>query len=225
MEKILIVEDDENINDLMKMYLEKEGYEVYSFLEGNAALDSVEKIKPDIILLDLMLPDTDGYNVCTKIRKKLQTPIIMVTAKGEVFDKVLGLELGADDFLVKPFDPKELIARIRAVLRRSFSKIDQDLAEQVNFENLSINKSNYSVIYHNEKLELPPKELELLYFLALHPNKVFTRDQLLDEIWGYEYFGESRTVDVHVKRLREKFTQNDSWQIKTVWGVGYKFQS
>ncbi len=221
--KVLVVDDDYNIADLIRMYLEKEQYEIKVAYGGKSALDIYYSWTPDLILLDLMLPEIDGWEVCKQIRKTSSIPIIMLTARGETFDKVLGLELGADDYMVKPFEPKELLARVKAVLRRTM-KIDQ-IKEEVVYPNLTINKSNYSIIYKESKMEIPPKELELLFYLATHPNQVFTREQLLEKIWGYDFMGDSRTVDVHIKRLREKFNdQQKRWEIKTVWGVGYKFE-
>lgn len=221
--KILIVEDDSNIAELVKIYIEKEGYEGRVCRSGKLALLEVNNFQPDLMILDIMLPDLNGIEVCKQIRGRSQLPIIMLTAKGETFDKVLGLELGADDYIVKPFDPKELVARIKAVLRRFNPKVN--VAEEVRFKDLMINKQTYLVLYKEQRLELPPKELELLFFLAAHPNIVFTRDQLLEKIWDYEYMGDSRTVDVHVKRLREKLCNEPmEWDIKTVWGVGYKFE-
>lgn len=221
-QKIMVVDDDENIAELMSLYLEKEGYKIEKYYSAREALENFRTFTPDLILLDIMLPEMNGYDVCKTIRRISDIPIIMVTAKGETFDKVLGLELGADDYIVKPFDGKELTARVKAVLRR-YQSTPQESKEIV-YPNLTIDLSQYSLIYHGRRLEIPPKELELLYFLAVHPNQVFTREQLLDEIWGYDYIGESRTVDVHIKRLREKLNKEDPWQIKTVWGVGYKFQ-
>lgn len=220
--KIMIVDDDTNISELMTLYLDKEGYETHTFPNGRVALKAFGELAPDLLLLDIMMPEMDGYEVLTEIRKSSKVPVIMVTAKGETFDKVLGLELGADDYLVKPFDPKELLARVKAVIRRYSDPVEEK--DVVVVPNLSIDKSDYVVTYHGTKLELPPKELELLYHLVSNPNRVYTREQLLDSIWGYEYIGETRTVDVHIKRLREKFQDDDSWEIKTVWGVGYKFQ-
>lgn len=221
-QKIMVVDDDENIAELMSLYLEKEGYKIEKYYNAREALENFRTFTPDLMLLDIMLPEMNGYDVCKTIRRISDIPIIMVTAKGETFDKVLGLELGADDYIVKPFDGKELTARVKAVLRR-YQSTPQESKEIV-YPNLTIDLSQYSLIYHGRRLEIPPKELELLYFLAVHPNQVFTREQLLDEIWGYDYIGESRTVDVHIKRLREKLNKEDPWQIKTVWGVGYKFQ-
>lgn len=223
--KILIVDDDINISELIALYVEKEGYETQKADSGPAAIEAFEKFMPDLVILDIMLPGIDGYDVCKEIRKHSAVPIIMLTAKGEVFDKVLGLELGADDYMIKPFDPKELIARIKAVLRRHMkSHQQQNTRNRILLDNLTIDKDNYSVTYMGELMELPPKELEVLYFLASHPKQVFTREQLLDKIWGYDFVGDTRTVDVHIKRLRDKFEGDHSWQIKTVWGVGYKFE-
>ena len=222
--RVLIVDDDPNINQLIKLYLEKEGYETDTAMRGDDALNQFKKNPPHIVLLDLMLPGMDGWQVCREIRKISTIPIIMLTAKDETFDKVLGLELGADDYVAKPFDMKELVARIKAVSRR-FQAADAPEKELV-FPGLTININQYTVMYMGKELEMPPKELELLYFLASHPGMVFTREQLLEQVWGYDYFGDSRTVDVHVKRLREKLTEGEKlgWQIKTVWGVGYKFE-
>lgn len=227
-QKILIVDDDVNIAELISLYLTKECFDTRIVHDGEMALEVYDSYEPNLILLDLMLPGIDGYQVCREIRTKANTPIIMLSAKGEVFDKVLGLELGADDYLLKPFDTKELVARVKAVLRRyqpapAPSESPSNL-KCVSYEDLVINLSNYSVLYHNEPLEMPPKELELLYFLASSPNQVFTREQLLDHIWGYEYIGDTRTVDVHVKRLRAKIKDHSSWKIATVWGIGYKFE-
>ncbi len=224
--KILIVDDEENICELVRLYIEKEGFEAVIAGDGQEAVAKFTTEKPDLILLDVMLPIKDGWQVCREIRAQSNVPIIMLTAKGETFDKVLGLELGADDYVVKPFEPKELIARIRAVLRRSAGS-DEEKADddELKFDGLRINQSTYEVYIDDKKVEMPPKEFELLYFLAKNTNKVFTRDQLLDEIWGYEFFGDSRTVDVHIKRIREKLEGKDrSWALKTVWGVGYKFE-
>ncbi len=222
--KILIVDDDTNIADLISLYLNKEGYETKEIYNGRKALDLFSTFTPNLVLLDIMLPELDGYEVCKEIRRVSKVPIIMLTAKGETFDKVLGLELGADDYIVKPFEPKELVARVKAVLRRYEPKDNTDKTKQIVVPNMSINFSTYTVIYHENTLELPPKEFELLYFLASHPNQVFTREQLLDKIWGYEFMGDTRTVDVHIKRLREKMTYEDTWGLKTIWGVGYKFE-
>ena len=224
--KILIVDDEENICELVRLYIEKEGFDAIIANDGQEAVAKFNKEKPDLILLDIMLPIKDGWQVCREIRAQSKVPIIMLTAKGETFDKVLGLELGADDYVVKPFEPKELIARIRAVLRRSADSVDEKADEdELSFDGLKINQSTYEVYIDDKKVEMPHKEFELLYFLAKNTNKVFTRDQLLDEIWGYEFFGDSRTVDVHIKRIREKLEgENRTWALKTVWGVGYKFE-
>ncbi len=221
-QKILVVDDDKHIAELISLYLEKEGYEAKEAYDGREAVKEVTELKPDLVILDLMLPGLDGYQVCAEVRKTSNVPIIMLTAKGETFDKVLGLELGADDYMVKPFDSKELVARVKAVLRRYEPKQQED-GTILKYPNLEINFSNYSVTYYGKSLEFPPKEFELLYYLAEHPNRVFTREQLLDQIWGYEYIGDTRTVDVHVKRIREKLNQEDAWGILTVWSVGYKF--
>ncbi len=226
-QRILITDDDENIVELISLYLAKEGYEVKSASDGREALAALDSFKPSLIVLDVMMPEMDGYEVCREVRKTSTTPIIMLTAKGETFDKVLGLELGADDYMVKPFDPKELVARVKAVLRRIDQKNEPQSVKRTTYEGLSVNLSNYSVLYKGEEIEMPPKELELLYFLSANPNQVFTREQLLNQIWGYEYFGDTRTVDVHIKRIREKINPEDEglgWNIKTVWGVGYKFE-
>jgi two-component system OmpR family response regulator len=221
--KVLVVDDDVNICELLRLYLEKEGYEVETVYNGKSGLEAFGRFAPNIVILDIMLPGIDGWQVCREIRKVSNIPVIMLTAKGETFDKVLGLELGADDYIVKPFEPKELVARVKAVLRRSERK-DFDVQEVV-YPNLVVNKTNYTVKLNGRELELPPKELELLFFLASNPNKVFTREQLLEHVWGYDFFGDSRTVDVHIKRLREKIDLPDQpWQLKTVWGVGYKFE-
>ncbi len=225
-QRIMVVDDDYNINQLIKLYLEKEGYKVTSVHDGNQALKAFKDNPPALVVLDLMLPGMDGWDICREIRKISDIPIIMLTAKGETFDKVLGLELGADDYMVKPFDPKELMARIKAVLRRH-KPVKEDDSSEIAYPNLRVNLSQYSVTYYGQQIEFPPKELELLYFLASNPNKVFTREQLLGQVWGFDFFGDSRTVDVHVKRIREKLNKentNEIWQIKTVWGVGYKFE-
>ena len=222
-QKILVVDDDKHIAELISLYMMKDGYETEEVYDGREAIKVAESFQPDLILLDLMLPGMDGYQVCTEIRKNSRVPIIMLTAKGETFDKVLGLELGADDYIVKPFDPKELVARVKAVLRRYESKVEEADKNVLKFDGLEINLSNYSVAYNGKTLEFPPKEFELLSFLAQNPNRVFTREQLLDRIWGYEYVGDTRTVDVHVKRIREKLNSEDEWGIRTVWSVGYKF--
>jgi DNA-binding response OmpR family regulator len=221
--KILVVDDDVNISELIRLYFEKEGYEVYTAYNGKKGIEVFSEHSPNIVILDIMLPGADGWQVCREIRKISNIPIIMLTAKGETFDKVLGLELGADDYIVKPFDPKELVARVKAVLRR-YERKDFD-SQEVVYPNLVVNRSNYTVKLNEKDLELPPKELELLFFLASNPNKVFTREQLLEHVWGFDFYGDSRTVDVHIKRLREKTDlPNQNWQLKTVWGVGYKFE-
>ncbi len=226
-QKILIVDDDVNIAELISLYLTKECYDTRMVHDGEEALQVYEQYEPNLILLDLMLPGIDGYQVCREIRAKSNLPIIMLSAKGEIFDKVLGLELGADDYIMKPFDSKELVARVKAVLRR-YQPAKQETRpvgiKCVEYPDLIINQSNYSVIYQGRPVDMPPKELELLYFLASSPNQVFTREQLLDHIWGYEYIGDTRTVDVHVKRLREKIKDHETWSLATVWGIGYKFE-
>ena len=222
--KILVVDDDQNICELLRLYIEKEGFEVRIANDGRKALEIFEEQNPDLIMLDIMLPELDGWQVCREIRKKSQCPIIMLTAKGEVFDKVLGLELGADDYVVKPFETKEVVARIKAVLRRYGSNAEEQVKE-VRYDKLSINLTNYELKVDGVAIDTPPKEMELIYHLASNPHRVFTRDQLLDEVWGFDYYGDSRTVDVHVKRLREKLEGvSDKWALKTVWGVGYKFE-
>lgn len=226
-QKVLIVDDDANISELISLYLTKEFYDTKIVYDGEAALKEFDSYQPNLILLDLMLPGIDGYQVCREIRQRSNVPIIMLSAKGEIFDKVLGLELGADDYIIKPFDSKELVARVKAVLRRYQpypAAQPKPSGKYVEYPDLSINLTNYSVIYKGETVEMPPKELELLYFLASSPNQVFTREQLLDHIWGYEYIGDTRTVDVHIKRIREKIKDNPSWSIATVWGIGYKFE-
>ena len=226
-QKILIVDDDANIAELISLYLTKECYETMIVNDGEEALSVFGTFQPNLILLDLMLPGIDGYQVCREIRSKASTPIIMLSAKGEVFDKVLGLELGADDYIIKPFDSKELVARVKAVLRRyqpARQEEPKSSAKIVEYPDLVINQTNYSVLYQGHPVDMPPKELELLYFLASSPNQVFTREQLLDHIWGYEYIGDTRTVDVHIKRLREKIKDHPSWSLSTVWGIGYKFE-
>lgn len=224
--KILIVDDDKNICELLRLYIEKEGYETEIANDGETALDIFDACNPNLILLDIMLPGLDGWQVCREIRKRSSKPIIMLSAKGEVFDKVLGLELGADDYVVKPFEAKEVIARINAVLRRISNVSSDDENRTVSHDNLFINLTNYEMKVMGKKIDTPPKEMELIYHLASNPNKVFTRDQLLDEVWGFDYYGDSRTVDVHVKRLREKLEGiSDKWTLKTVWGVGYKFET
>lgn len=222
--KILVVDDDNNICDLLRLYLEKEGYSVLIARNGKEALSLFSSETPAIILLDIMLPELDGWQVCREIRKESNLPIIMITAKGETFDKVLGLELGADDYISKPFDTKEVLARIKAVLRRTSSDKKSNIQE-VKYDKLKINLTNYELVVDGKSIDTPPKELELIYHLASNPNRVYTRDQLLDEVWGFDYYGDSRTVDVHVKRLREKLENvSDNWSLKTVWGVGYKFE-
>jgi len=221
--KVLVIDDDVNICELIRIYMVKEGYDIQLAYNGKKAMEEFNRFAPNLVLLDIMLPGADGLQVCREIRKISNIPIIMLTAKGETFDKVLGLELGADDYIVKPFEPKELVARIKAVLRR-YEHRDIDIQEVV-YPNLTVNKSNYIVKANGKELEIPPKELELLFFLASNPNKVFTREQLLEHVWGFDFYGDSRTVDVHVKRLREKIdSQEQMWQLKTVWGVGYKFE-
>lgn len=222
--KILIVDDDSNICELLRLYLEKEGWDTAIAGDGMKALEMFETEKPDLILLDVMMPRLDGWQVCRELRKKSQCPIIMLTAKGEVFDRVLGLELGADDYVVKPFEAKEVVARVKAVLRRSGAQEPKKVKE-VRYDKLYINMENYELRVDGKQVDAPPKEMELIFHLASNPNRVYTRDQLLDEVWGFEYYGDSRTVDVHVKRLREKLDGvSDQWTLKTVWGVGYKFE-
>jgi DNA-binding response OmpR family regulator len=226
-QKILIVDDDNNIAELVSLYLVKECFETKICNDGESAINTFDTFKPNLILLDLMLPGIDGYQVCREIRSKSQTPIIMLSAKGEVFDKVLGLEMGADDYMEKPFDSKELVARVKAVLRRFKPQVQETPVSDdkvVRYPDLEINMTNYSVNYMGERVDMPPKELELLYFLAASPNHVFTREQLLDQIWGYEYVGDTRTVDVHIKRLREKLNDHENWRLATIWGIGYKFE-
>ena len=224
--KILIVDDEKHIAELISLYLTKEGFETREVYDGRKAMDEFYSFKPELVLLDLMLPGVDGYQICTTIRKNSDVPIIMLTARSDTFDKVLGLEMGADDYIVKPFEPKEMVARVKAVLRRYEKSETKEDNKTVSFDNLKISLNDYTVIYHGESLSFPPKELELLYFLAENKNQVFTREQLLDKIWGYEYVGDSRTVDVHIKRIREKLNKGDeSWSIKTVHGVGYKFET
>ncbi len=230
-QKIMIVDDDASISELISLYLRKECFDTLSVEDGEEALRQFEEYEPNLVLLDLMLPGMDGYEVCRELRKTSKVPIIMLSAKGEIFDKVLGLELGADDYMIKPFDSKELVARVKAVLRRftpDAEKPEQFPNEKqgdcVIYQDLLINQTNYAVTYLGRQVEMPPKELELLYFLASHPNQVFTREQLLDHIWGYEYIGDTRTVDVHVKRVREKIKDRANWSIATVWGIGYKFE-
>lgn len=224
-EKVLIVDDDKNICELLRLYLEKEGFQTVIVNDGESAITVFKEENPDIMLLDIMLPLLDGWQVCREIRKFSDKPIIMITAKGETFDKVLGLELGADDYISKPFETKEVVARIKAVLRRSSSN-QQKSVKEVQFDKLSINLTNYELKVNGKQIDTPPKEMELIFHLASNPNRVFTRDQLLDEVWGFDYYGDSRTVDVHVKRLREKLEGvSDKWELKTVWGVGYKFET
>ncbi|HIQ62306.1 MAG TPA: response regulator transcription factor [Candidatus Avichristensenella intestinipullorum] len=221
---ILLVDDDPNITQLVRLYLEKEGYDVQTADRGDTALEMFRKNPPHLMLLDIMLPGMDGWEVCREVRRTSNIPIIMLTAKGETFDKVLGLELGADDYITKPFEPKEMVARIKAVARRY--QTGDTPAKEVSFPGLTVNISRYSVVYAGQEIEMPPKELEVLYFLASHANQVFTRQQLLEQVWGFNFFGDSRTVDVHIKRLREKLVDCEKygWQIKTVWSVGYKFE-
>lgn len=230
-QKILIVDDDENIAELISLYLAKECFDTKIVGDGESALEMIKTYQPNIMLLDIMLPGIDGYEVLREVRKSSNLPIIMLSAKGEVFDKVLGLELGADDYIMKPFDSKEMVARVKAVLRRFQPTIqaantpeDTLPFEQVTYPDLTINLTDYSVHYKGGVVEMPPKELELFYFLASHPNQVFTREQLLDHIWSYDYIGDTRTVDVHIKRLREKFKDHPAWKLTTVWGIGYKFE-
>ena len=230
-QRILIVDDDNNIAELISLYLVKECYDTLIVNDGESALEKIPEFKPDLMLLDIMLPGIDGYEVCRQVRATSDLPIIMLSAKGETFDKVLGLQLGADDYIEKPFDSKEMVARVKAVLRRTVSKaapvpeVTGDGIDAVSYPDLLINLTNYSVTYKGHTIDMPPKELELLYFLASSPNRVFTREQLLDRIWGYEYSGDTRTVDVHIKRIREKIGDNESWRISTIWGKGYKFET
>ena len=220
---ILVVDDDKNICEVIKLYLQKEDFRVTLAYDGQAGIEAFERNTPALVVLDIMMPRKDGWEVLKQIRKSSSVPVIMLTAKGETFDKVLGLELGADDYIVKPFDPKEFIARIKAVTRRAGMQEEEN--KQISYEGLNIDISNYTVTYKGEIVEMPPKEIELLYFLASHPNKVYTREQLLQQVWDFEFFGDSRTVDVHIKRLRKKlYDQGEHWEIKTVWGVGYKFE-
>lgn len=235
-QRILVVDDDENIAELIGLYLNKECFETKLVYDGEQALKAVKDFAPNLVLLDIMLPGIDGYEVLREIRRGGSLPVIMLSAKGETFDRVLGLELGADDYIMKPFDSKEMVARVKAVLRRSTKatvsestptptpQVPQQELEIVTFPDLQINLSDYSVHYKDQMIEMPPKELELFYFLASHPNQVFTREQLLDHIWSYDYIGDTRTVDVHIKRLREKFKDHDQWKLATVWGIGYKFE-
>ncbi|MDO4772222.1 MAG: response regulator transcription factor [Bacillota bacterium] len=217
---IFVLDDDKNITEILALYFKKEGYNVKEFWEGESLLNALSLETPDIIIMDIMMPKMDGYDVLKELRKVSKVPVIMLSAKGETLDKVLGLELGADDYIVKPFEPKEVLARVKAIMRRTEEKQDDKILK---FDNLIINIDEFTVKYHDEFMALPPKEMELLYFFAKNKNKVFTREQLLSKIWGIDYYGDTRTVDVHVKRLRDKFDKKDSWKIKTVWGVGYKF--
>ncbi len=232
MGKILVVDDDINICELLRLYIEKEGFDVVIANDGGQAVTKFKTEKPDLVMLDIMLPVFDGWKVCREIRKTSQCPIIMLTAKGEVFDKVLGLELGADDYVVKPFETKEVVARIKAVLRRTSGmadtevKSDENTIKEVRYDKLVVSMTNFELRVDGKRVDTPPKEMELIYHLASNPNRVFTRDQLLDEVWGFDYYGDSRTVDVHIKRLREKLEGvSDKWELKTVWGVGYKFET
>ena len=226
LEKILVVDDDINICELLRIYLEKEGYTVILAHDGEKGIEKFNATKPDVILLDIMLPVMDGWQVCREIRKKSNVPILMVTAKSETFDKVLGLELGADDYIVKPFDAKEVVARIKAVYRRAGQTAPETESKEVSYDKLQVNMTRYELKVDGKVLDTPPKELELLFYLASNPNRVYTRDQLLDEVWGFEYYGDSRTIDVHIKRLREKLEGiSEKWALKTVWGVGYKFEA
>ena len=227
MSRILIVDDEKNICELLELYLRKDGYETEKAMNGEQAIEKFTSFGPDLVLLDIMLPEMDGWQVCREIRKMSNVPIIMVSAKGETFDKVLGLELGADDYITKPFDTKEVLARIKSVLRRAGGGMEMtdNQLEEVSYDGLYVSLTNYKLRVNDKDVDAPPKEIELLYFLAKHPNRVFTRDQLLDEIWGFKYFGDSRTVDVHIKRIREKLEGvSEKWSLKTVWGVGYKFE-
>lgn len=225
-EKILVVDDDVNICELLHLYIERDDYQVVIANDGEQAVELFNREQPDLVLLDIMLPKMDGWQVCKEIRKTSNRPIIMLTAKGELFDKILGLELGADDYIIKPFEAKEVIARIHAVLRRTSTSEEKEKVKEINWDKLSINLTNYELRVDGKYIDTPPKEMELLYYLASNPNKVFTRDQLLDKVWGFDYYGDSRTVDVHIKRLREKINGvSDQWSLKTVWGVGYKFDA
>lgn len=225
-EKILVVDDDVNICELLRLYIERDDYQVVIANDGEQAVEIFNREQPDLVLLDIMLPKMDGWQVCKEIRKTSNRPIIMLTAKGELFDKILGLELGADDYIIKPFEAKEVIARIHAVLRRTSTNEEKEKVKEINWDKLSINLTNYELRVDGKYIDTPPKEMELLYYLASNPNKVFTRDQLLDKVWGFDYYGDSRTVDVHIKRLREKINGvSDQWSLKTVWGVGYKFDT
>ena len=225
-EKILVVDDDVNICELLRLYIERDDYQVVIANDGEQAVELFNREQPDLVLLDIMLPKMDGWQVCKEIRNTSNRPIIMLTAKGELFDKILGLELGADDYIIKPFEAKEVIARIHAVLRRTSTREEKEKVKEINWDKLSINLTNYELRVDGKYIDTPPKEMELLYYLASNPNKVFTRDQLLDKVWGFDYYGDSRTVDVHIKRLREKINGvSDQWSLKTVWGVGYKFDA
>ena len=225
-EKILVVDDDVNICELLRLYIERDDYQVVIANDGEQAVELFNREQPDLVLLDIMLPKMDGWQVCKEIRKTSNRPIIMLTAKGELFDKILGLELGADDYIIKPFEAKEVIARIHAVLRRTGTNEEKEKVKEINWDKLSINLTNYELRVDGKYIDTPPKEMELLYYLASNPNKVFTRDQLLDKVWGFDYYGDSRTVDVHIKRLREKINGvSDQWSLKTVWGAGYKFDA
>ena len=225
-EKILVVDDDVNICELLRLYIERDDYQVVIANDGEQAVELFNREQPDLVLLDIMLPKMDGWQVCKEIRKTSNRPIIMLTAKGELFDKILGLELGADDYIIKPFEAKEVIARIHAVLRRTSTSEEKEKVKEINWDKLSINLTNYELRVDGKYIDTPPKEMELLYYLASNPNKVFTRDQLLDKVWGFDYYGDSRTVDVHIKRLREKINGvSDQWSLKTVWGVGYKYDA
>lgn len=226
-QKIMIVDDDKNICELLRLYFEKEGFKTQTANDGASAVEMVKSDRPDLILLDIMMPGLDGWQVCREIRKFSEVPIIMLSAKGETFDKVLGLELGADDYIVKPFDSKEVVARVKAVLRRTNAAAETEENEGiVSYDKLTININNYEMIVDGKAVDTPPKELELIYHLASNPNRVFTRDQLLDEVWGFDYYGNSRTVDVHIKRLREKLEGvSEKWELRTIWSVGYKFET
>ena len=224
-QKVLVVEDDNNIAELLRLYLQKDGFEVSHAADGGKAVEMAKEIQPDLVLLDIMLPVMDGWQVCRELRKTMKMPIIMLTAKGETEDKVSGLEMGADDYIVKPFEVKELLARVHAVLRRTGDD-GKPKSKKLTFDKLVINLDSYELIVDGKKIDTPPKEMELLYHLAATPNRAYTRNQLLDEVWGFDYFGDSRTVDVHIKRLREKVENvSDQWELKTVWGVGYKFEA
>ncbi len=235
MKKALIIDDDPNISELLRLYFDKDGFAVITCLDGDKAFETFLESKPDVIILDLMLPGKDGYDIMRDVRRVSDVPVLMLTARGDTLDKVVGLELGADDYVQKPFEPKELLARVKAVLRRYENKEDNQNAEEVEknseaieYPGLRVDKSRYTVRVEEQEIEMPPKELELLFFLATHPNRVFTREQLLENVWGYDFYGESRTVDVHIKRIREKLDDvsvHPAWQIKTVWGVGYKFEA